>query len=350
MTREFLEQLNAQDIRVWADDDRLRCSAPKGTVTPEVYRELKERKLEILAFLRVGSTAGSSLVSIQRKGTRPPFFAVPGHNGDVFCYVWLAHYLGDDQPFYGLQPPGFDGEREPYDSVPDLAAHYVREITSFYPDGPYNVGGYCAGGGVAFEVAQQLVQRGAEVNVFALFEAPFSPAYKTRNKVLIIPRYVLDRISHHLRTFIDLDFRQKPVYLRHEIGLLGQAVFSRRRAVSAPQPANDFKDRVASATIRAVTAYWPTPFPGHVDLFMASEESVKHNYGLQRQWQNCAGGGFNLHVGVDGCTPSTMLREPYAKFFAEGLRRCLDRPRHGRRTLSCPSVIAVNRGYADHHT
>ena len=326
MIREFLEQLNAQDIRVWEEDQRLRCSAPMGSVTPGIRRELEARKLEILTFLRAGSTVGSSLVPIQSRGTRPPFFAVPGHNGDVFCYVWLAHHLGDDQPFYGLQPPGFDGEREPYENVPDLAAHYVREITSFFPDGPYNVGGYCAGGGVAFEIAHQLVRRGADVNVFALFESPFPLAYRFRNKLLNTARYLLDWIPRNLEDFIELDFRQKPAYLRDKIGRLREWLFPRERGVSPAQPANDFKARVASATIKALTAYSPTAFPGHIDLFMASKESVKHNYGLQRRWHGCAGGGLDRHVGVDGCTLSTMLQEPYVKFFAESLRNCLDRP------------------------
>ena len=328
MTREFLEHLHAQDIRVWAEDDRLRCSAPKGVVTPEVRRELELRKREILAFLRAGSTTGSSLVPIQSKGARPPFFAVPGHNGDVFCYVSLAHFLGNDQPFYGLQPPGFEGEREPYDRVPDLAAHYVSEITSCFPEGPYNLGGYCAGGGVAFEVAQQLVRRGAEVNVFALFDAPFPLTYRTRNRLVITTRYVLDQIPQYLRTCMDLDFRQKARFLQDKMERLVQ-LFSESGA-SATHPANDFKARVASATMRALTAYSPTPFPGRIDLFVASEESLKNNYGQQRRWQSCAGGGLDLHIGVDGCTSSTMLRDPYAKFFAEELRRCLDRSRRER--------------------
>lgn len=335
MTREFLEHLHAQDIRIWTEDDRLRCSAPKGVVTPEVHRELELRKWEILAFLRAGSTAGKSLVPIQSKGARLPFFAVPGHNGDVFCYVWLAHFLGNEQPFYGLQPPGFDGEREPYDNVPDLAAHYVREITSFFPDGPYNIGGYCAGGGVAFEVAQQLVRRGGEVNVLALFDTPFPLTYRTRNRVVNIVRYVLDQFPHYLRTCMNLDFREKARFLRDKIGRLAQ-LFSESGG-SSTQSANDFKARVASATMRALIGYSPTPFPGRIDLFMASEESLKHNYSLQRRWESYASGGLDLHVGVDGCTSTTMLREPYAEFFAEGLRRCLDRPR------SQPGCSAVQK-------
>ena len=47
------------------------------------------------------------LVPIQAKGDRHPFFCVHNVGGDVLCYRLLSDYLGDAQPFYGLQkrPP-----------------------------------------------------------------------------------------------------------------------------------------------------------------------------------------------------------------------------------------------------
>lgn len=45
----------------------------------------------------------SSLVAIQPKGSRPPFFCVHPHGGNVLVYRELSRHLGADQPFYGLQ-------------------------------------------------------------------------------------------------------------------------------------------------------------------------------------------------------------------------------------------------------
>ncbi|MEP6769656.1 MAG: amino acid adenylation domain-containing protein, partial [Acidobacteriota bacterium] len=92
-----------------------------------------------------------SLVSIQPKGTRPPFFCVAAATGIVH-YRGLAVLLGPDQPFYGLQSQGLDGARAPYESVEEMAAHYVREIREAQPEGPYYLGGYSFGGKVAFEM------------------------------------------------------------------------------------------------------------------------------------------------------------------------------------------------------
>jgi len=76
----------------------------------------------------------SSLVAInpiqsaQQTGSKPPFFCVHALGGNVLEYYDLAHYLGTDQPFYGLQSPGLDGKRSPHTRVEDMAAHYIKEM------------------------------------------------------------------------------------------------------------------------------------------------------------------------------------------------------------------------------
>lgn len=190
MIRQLLEKLDASDVKVWVEGKDLRCSAPKGALTPEMQAELKERKEEVIAFLGAGDGVNSSLVPIQSKGSRPPFFGVPGHNGDIFCFVPLVQRLGEDQPFYGLQPPGFSGEREPFEDIPSLAAHYVRELKAFYPEGPYYLGGYCAGGTIVYELAQQLTAQGDKVALLALFESPFPTIYRKVSQILFVCRYL----------------------------------------------------------------------------------------------------------------------------------------------------------------
>lgn len=321
---EFLELLQSSDVKVWAEGERLRCDAPQGVLTPVLRAELARRKPEILAFLRAGATFSSSLVPIQAKGSRLPFFGIPGHNGDIFCYVRLAHYLGPDQPFFALQPPGYHGECAPFARVPELAAHYVREIRSFFPSGPYLLGGYCAGGSVAFEVAQQLVVQGQDVGMIALFESPFPTAYSLPNQVRNLFRYLLDRIPDHLRAVAGMDVRMRVGYFRDRVrGFIRQLVAMNRD----PQPPEDehaFRSRVAQVTRRAVRVYRPAVFPGRILLFVGSRKSLKQNYGRLHTWRAYAKGGLDLHVGPDGCSGDTMLREPYATFFADRLRECLD--------------------------
>ncbi|MEM9484543.1 MAG: thioester reductase domain-containing protein, partial [Cyanobacteria bacterium P01_F01_bin.116] len=55
----LLDQLQSLDVRLWLENDTLRCNAPKGALTPELTAQLKERKPEIIALLK-GTTAQTS--------------------------------------------------------------------------------------------------------------------------------------------------------------------------------------------------------------------------------------------------------------------------------------------------
>ena len=89
----------------------------------------------------------TSLVEIQAGQTgqqaaaKPPFFCVHALGGHVLEYYDLARHLGADQPFYGLQSAGLDGNRPPHARVEDMAAHYIKEMRELQPEGPYFIGG-----------------------------------------------------------------------------------------------------------------------------------------------------------------------------------------------------------------
>jgi hypothetical protein len=112
MVSDFLAELGRKDIHVWGDGERLRCNAPEGALTPDLRHQLRDRKGEILEFLRAAEAVARqqpAIVPLQPRGARTPIYGVPGHPGDVFCFSDLVKRLGDDQPFYGLEPPGLDG-------------------------------------------------------------------------------------------------------------------------------------------------------------------------------------------------------------------------------------------------
>ena len=118
----------------------------------------------------VVSSGWQSLVPIQPSGSRPPFFCFHGGGGNVLIYRKLSQYLGSDQPFYGLQSQGLDGSSPLLRTIEEMAALYVKEIRSVQPHGPYFLGGYCLGGSIAYEAAQQLHAAGEEVALLALFD------------------------------------------------------------------------------------------------------------------------------------------------------------------------------------
>lgn len=107
-----------------------------------------------------------NLTPVQPKGSKVPFFCVHGDEANYF----LPKYLGDEQPFYAFVHQGEDGRRITHTTVKDIAAHFIREMRTVRPHGPYLLGGYSFGGIVAYEMAKQLKAEGEEIPLLALFD------------------------------------------------------------------------------------------------------------------------------------------------------------------------------------
>lgn len=117
-----------------------------------------------------GSDEWFSLVTLQPKGERPPFFLVHTAPGDLLGYMRLVYHLGSDQPCYGFQSYGLLRQGAAHQTLEAMAAHYVRLMRQFQPEGPYYLGGWCFGGNVAMEMAWQLVDQGQKVALLAVAE------------------------------------------------------------------------------------------------------------------------------------------------------------------------------------
>src|SRR5439155_11469439 len=51
-----------------------------------------------------------------------------------------------------------------------MAADYIKSMRAIQPQGPYILGGFCGGGLIAYEIAQQLRAEGQEVDLLALLD------------------------------------------------------------------------------------------------------------------------------------------------------------------------------------
>ncbi|MGL5805504.1 MAG: condensation domain-containing protein, partial [Xenococcaceae cyanobacterium] len=89
---ELLFEIRKQDVKLWVEGDRLRYKAPKDVLTPELLNEVKERKAEIISFLRhANSSVDTQLTSIQpieRNDNLPLSFAQQR--------LWLLHQFEPD--------------------------------------------------------------------------------------------------------------------------------------------------------------------------------------------------------------------------------------------------------------
>ena len=135
-----------------------------------------------------------NLVEINSTGSQIPFVLVHGDAGNDF----LPAILGEDQPFYGFIHQGADGKRMTYETVEDIARHYLKELQQVCPHGPFILSGFSFGGLVAMHMGYLLEQQGEEVRGIVLFDT-FHPSVVYNHgwlahpikKIKIIRRYFL---------------------------------------------------------------------------------------------------------------------------------------------------------------
>jgi thioesterase domain-containing protein len=317
-TFDFLVKLKESGVKVWVEDDHLRCTGPEQFLGAEVRKELSARKQEIISFLRSAASfegGSSSVVPIQPRGTRHPLFAVPGHNGDVFCYVDLARHLGVNQPFFALQAPGLEPGQHPLASIAEIASVFARDIIAVQPQGPYLLAGFCVGGSIAFELAQQLSAEGRVVSLLALFGSPCPTAFAPHHRAHAAIANIAGRLMRHGSALGQRRPSEWSQYLRERA--------AERRADRERERHDPLRLRLGETTVEAFKTYQPkaADFPVHVLMPNDEPESLLEDRPLD--WALFAK-KFTISLGPADGDMNIMLLEPHVSLFAEQLAKKLE--------------------------
>jgi len=224
---------------------------------------------ELAAVLRgkASESRWSPLVEIQSSGSRPAFFCMHGAGGNVLNYRELSKHLGPDQPFYGLQCLGLDGSCAPLTRIEDMAVLYVNEIRRVQPHGPYFLGGYCMGGTVAYEVAQQLEAAGEPVALLALFDT--MNWHKIPLNIWTKGSHAFQQWAFHAAGFLSLDSSGKAEFLREKFAALRSRIpvwYGRFLSKVGKQPSGIASEAILLANIWKINdrlrgATFPGPIP-----------------------------------------------------------------------------------------
>lgn len=237
------------------------------------------------------SAPAEPLVAIQGgDGTHPPLFAVHPITGQVAPYCHLARGLGEGFAVFGLQPVGLYDGAEPLDSVPALARGYVEAIRTVEPDGPYCLAGCSTGSVIAFEMASQLVDAGADVRLLAVLDPGLvetSLAAWRPRPGRDVPGALFDMLV--APAGIESWFRGLSRSRQYEWVL---ANWKAHRLV-APEETVEFVARslrVWQAGATATRDYRPEPYRGQVDHFrIGDDELVADLPATTHRTHECAG-------------------------------------------------------------
>lgn len=289
-----------------------------------------------------GRVQWSSLVPIQPLGSQSPLFCVHGGAGTVLFFHNLARHLGRDRPLYALQAQGLYDASPAHTSVEQMAAHYIREIRSVQPEGPYYLAGYCFGILVALEMAHQLESQGQAIGLLASINGT-APGYAmTPPGVAAIPM-ISAEVSHEAGAFRQLQPREKwasalkllarsarrVAFYLFRISRLHGAYWRlislamkhyRSRQPHQPLPARIRNRFFLYNTFWAEKEYRPRPYAGRLVIFRA--KGLYHDPLLG--WGKLVTGGIEVHE-IPGAHRDhrNIVEEPAVGTLAEQVRKLL---------------------------
>ncbi len=256
-------------------------------------------------------------------GHKTPFFLIAGMFGNVLNLRHLAHLLGTDRPFYGVQARGLYGDDLPHETFEEMADDYLKEIRTIQPNGPYLLGGFSGGGIAAFEISQRLLAEGEQVNLLVLLDTPLplSPPLSSSDKIQIH----WQRLRRQGTSYITEWARNRIAWEKKK----------RNGAVKTNgemHPAEFRSEAIKDAFYRALPKYDVRYFPGTISLFRpkldeafklgpgrvlnSQKEFIFHDNG----WGKYADRVEVFEVPGDH---DSMVLEPNVRVMAQKLRQCL---------------------------
>ena len=288
-------------------------------------------------MVQLPQQAWSPLVTICKGDSAlTPIFCVHGAGGNVLNFKVISDRLGRDQPFYGLQAQGVDGLLKPLSSVEAMASQYVQAIRMVGKTGPYRLAGYSGGGVIAYEMAQQLIASGSQVEFLGMIDTLAPDA--ARKKVSLLTKLALAR-RWTLKFALKWPERRRIARKMRQSDAVLFAQLARGDALTEQL----IGFNLYHSFVAAQAQYVPKPYPGSPILIFRADQA-KTSFpdpaylaaGKSLGWSAHVAGGVRV-VDVPG-SHITMLAEPGLSVLIAGWKQALVQLDHSR----LPSAIKVS--------
>ena len=270
----------------------------------------------------------SPLVSIQEGRSSIPLFCVHGAGGNILIYRELAAQLGSEYTVYGLESQGLDGKQELLSSISDMAAQYIEEIQRIHPEGPYLLLGYCMGGTIALEMAQQLRSANQEVPFLGLIETYNWINLKPENAVSKA-RYLFQKIEFHTRNLLLLSGEKRKMFWQDKVSTLKrrQKVWSGMRSgketANGADPESMHHTTLANVWKNnddAALVYQPNYYKGRITHFRPQQEYAIYSSG-EMKFDKLA---EEVETRILPVYPAGMMVPPFVKKLAKEIRERIE--------------------------
>jgi thioesterase domain-containing protein len=206
-----------------------------------------------------------------------------------------------------------------------MASHYVRELVALQPSGPYRLGGYCLGGTIAFEMAQQLQAQGERVGLVAMLDT-YNPDKVPRSRPrAMTPLFLLQNVWFHSANFWLAGNKDRWSFVGEKwdvalarLGIRLRALYHALHVRGGPGIQNRYPHlMVKRVNDEAASRYVPRPYSGRVVVI----EPKASFLGLD---DPSLGWGEVVHDGLEirkiPVYPKGMLVEPFVQMLAQELR------------------------------
>nr|VFK14860.1 MAG: amino acid adenylation domain-containing protein [Candidatus Kentron sp. LFY] len=330
LCRVFAEVLGVERIAIHSGFFELGGHSMLAIRAISLIRQRLGMELPLRALFRYPTPAGLAtmirareewqptiLLPLETAGSRPPLFCIHPVGGGAFCYRELADCLDVDGPIYGIQAVGFEGKENPLTDIDTMAARYVEEITTSWPQGPCHLYGWSLGGLVAFEMARQLQAVGREVGLLVLTDTAHPSLFEKRSDPEeddILLHLLAEAGEVEAALFDELE----------DVAPANRSPLLRQRFMSASNLAGfgdiDHFVRIYRANLQALATYRPSPWEGNMIFLSARERIGVDGEALHLGWQRLV--HHMEHHAVPG-NHFTLHRQPNVRGIAEILKGIL---------------------------
>lgn len=351
---DLVETLSAQGVILWREGDNIRYRAPSGVLTPGLLACIKARKNELLKHLdpyplptRQARSGQPNVLLLRGGSARHSLFCVHAVDGGIGSYLEFAEHLSPHVKTYGIIAMDLIHRTHPPRCIKQLAKRYVDQVQEVQPRGPYALVGWSAGSWIAFEMACELSNRGAQVASLTVLDAGAPPRTavldrpSSSNGIALSPSqedsarlwwrflalYTADVADDPFPPqFWLMDDSQKSRFVLDHAR--DRAIFPRDHVPSAGKSTADILYMFNTVNIQydAIMGYEPSRTDSRLNLFLACPATAdeiavaQHLRNAEAFWKSRTSGALHLEL-IPG-DHTAPLSQPGLQAVARRIRHC----------------------------